>query len=170
MLNRAVRFENDSTDRHDRKHLVDMNTKAIFISLFIALSFHLGAHAQQPASAQTPAAVVRSEKYYRTELYMGMSIPGGSMVSDESWEAFLNDVVTPLFPDGFTVLGGRGQYREASGTIAKEPSHVLVFLYRRSERKAAGNKIEGIRSEYKKRFAQESVLRVDITKSISVSF
>ena len=101
---------------------------------------------------------------------MGMSIPGGSMVSDESWETFLNDVVTPLFPDGFTVLGGRGQYREASGTIAKEPSHVLVFLYRRSERKASGNKIESIRSEYKKRFSQESVLRVDITKSFLVSF
>jgi hypothetical protein len=147
-----------------------MNAKLIFVSFCITLAFYSDVPSQQAAPAHTPAAVVRSEKYYRTELYMGMSIPGGSMVSDESWEAFLNDVVTPLFPDGFTVLGGRGQYREASGTIAKEPSHVLVFLYRRSERKAAGNKIEGIRSEYKKRFAQESVLRVDITKSISVSF
>jgi hypothetical protein len=101
---------------------------------------------------------------------MGMSIPGGGMVSDSDWERFLSEVVTPLFPDGFTVLSGRGQYREASGTIAKEPSHVLVFLYRRADRKAASSKIESIRSEYKKRFSQESVLRVDITKSVKVSF
>ena len=92
------------------------------------------------------------------------------MVSEEDWERFLNDVVTPLFPDGFTVLGGRGQYREASGTIAKEPSHVLVFLYRRPEQKAANGKIEAIRNEYKKRFSQESVMRVDISKSVMVSF
>ena len=101
---------------------------------------------------------------------MGMSIPGGTMISDEAWEKFLSEIVTPLFPDGFTVLGGRGQYREASGTIAREPSHVLVFLYRKADRKAAGAKIEKIRAEYKKQFAQESVLRVDITKSVLVTF
>ena len=92
------------------------------------------------------------------------------MVSDEEWESFLSDVVTPLFPDGFTIIGGRGQYREASGTIAKEPSHVLVFLYRKGDRKTASASVERIRAEYKKRFAQESVLRVDITKSVMVSF
>jgi len=92
------------------------------------------------------------------------------MVSDADWEKFLSDFVTPLFPDGFSVLAGRGQYREATGTIAKEPSHVLVFLYQRAKRKDAGAKIESIRNEYRKRFAQESVLRVDITKSVSVSF
>lgn len=140
------------------------------ISVLLTLAFCSNASAQQTATAPAHAAVVKSEKYYRTELYMGMSIPGGTMVSDESWERFLNDVVTPFFPDGFTVLGGRGQYREASGNIAKEPSHVLVFLYRRAERKDANNKIEGIRAEYKKRFSQESVLRVDITKSVVVSF
>jgi hypothetical protein len=111
-----------------------------------------------------------SEMYYRTELYLGMSIPNGGAVSGEDWEKFLAEVVTPEFPDGFTILAGRGQYREASGTIAKEPSHVLVFLYVRSERKSAGAKIENIRREYKKRFSQESVLRVDITKSVLVSF
>lgn len=154
----------------NRKARLDMKARSIFISLCITLAVFANVPAQQAVPAQTRAAVARSEKYYRTELYMGMSIPGGAMVSDESWETFLNDVVTPLFPDGFTVIGGRGQYREASGRIAKEPSHVLVFLYRRSERKAASNKIESVRSEYKKRFAQESVLRVDITKSVAVSF
>jgi hypothetical protein len=136
----------------------------------LALTLCGGAYSQQTASAPAPEAAVKFESYSRTDLYMGMSIPGGGMVSDSDWERFLSEVVTPLFPDGFTVLSGRGQYREASGTIAKEPSHVLVFLYRRADRKAANSKIESIRSEYKKRFSQESVLRVDITKSVKVSF
>jgi hypothetical protein len=145
--------------------------RIIVIAMCAAPALHAYAFAQPAAApAPTPSAIVRAEKYYRTELYMGMSIPGGAMVRDEEWEKFLSDIVTPLFPDGFTVLSGRGQYREASGTIAKEPSHVLVFLYRRSERKTAGAKVESIRTEYKKRFSQESVLRVDITKSVVVSF
>lgn len=110
-----------------------------------------------------------SGKYFRSELFMGLSIPGGGVVSEEDWEKFLSEVVTPMFPAGFTVLSSRGQYRESSGVIAKEPSHVLVFLYRKSNRKKVGSNIEKIRSEYKKRFQQESVLRVDM-RSVDVKF
>jgi hypothetical protein len=92
------------------------------------------------------------------------------MVDSGDWEKFLSEVVTPLFPDGFTVLDARGQYREASGNIAKEPSYVLVFLYPRQNRGIASAGIEKIRSDYKKRFSQESVLRVDIKKTVFVSF
>lgn len=147
-----------------------MRSRILLITIGLMLVLSANGSAQQATTAPAPAAVVRFDNYYRTELYMGRSIPGGAMVSDEAWERFLADVVTPLFPDGFTALSGRGQYREASGTIAKEPSHVLVFLYRKAERKTAGVKIERIRTEYKKQFSQESVLRVDITKSVSVSF
>lgn len=147
-----------------------MDTKSIFLYLCLTLSVPAHAWGQQAPPAPQPVPVVRSERYHRTELYIGRSIPGGRMVSDEEWEKFLSDVVTPLFPAGFTVLGGRGQYREDSGTIAKEPSHVLVFLYRKAERKMANASIERIRAEYKRRFSQESVLRLDITKSVRVSF
>jgi len=126
-------------------------------------------YAQQIATV-TPTPVVRAEAFYRTELFVGRSIPNGGTVSDAAWEAFLAEIVTPLFPDGFTVLTGRGQYREANGTIAKEASHVLVFLYRKANRKTAGAKVEQIRSEYKRRFSQESVLRVDSRKTSLVSF
>ncbi len=146
-----------------------MHARTLLITVSFLLFANVPTYAQQaPASAVVREA--KAEKYYRTELYLGMSIPGGAMVNDSDWERFLREFVTPLFPDGFSVLLGRGQYREASGTIAKEPSHVLVFLYPRTKRKDAGAKIESIRAEYKKRFAQESVMRVDITKSVFVSF
>jgi hypothetical protein len=149
-----------------------MRIQLLLISAVLTLTFHSGMVAQQTAPAQSPAvsAAVRFEKYYRTELYMGMSIPGGGLVASADWEKFLSEVVTPLFPDGFTVLDARGQYREASGNIAKEPSYVLVFLYPTQNRRVANAGIEKIRSDYKKRFSQESVLRVDIRKTVSVSF
>lgn len=147
-----------------------MNLRKFAAAAFLSLGLYVYVPGQQTATAPAPAAAARFEKYYRTELYMGMSIPGGAMVSDADWEKFLAETVTPLFPDGFTVLKGHGQYREASGTIAKEPSHVVVFLYRRSDRKATDPKIERIRSEYKRMFRQESVLRMDITKQVLVSF
>lgn len=118
------------------------------------------------------AVTVRTEgeKYYRTELYFGRSIPGGGMVTDEQWEQFLDEAVTPRFPDGFTILKGIGQYREKSGKIISEPSQVLVFLYSRNTRKTSRAKIEEIRAAYVKRFDQESVLRMDFKNSVDVSF
>lgn len=100
---------------------------------------------------------------------MGRSIPNGGAVSDAEWEQFLAEVVTPRFPEGFTVLSARGQWRESSGAIAKEPSEVLVFLYKKADRRAADRKIDEIRREYIRRFRQESVMRVDLRKSVIVA-
>ena len=101
---------------------------------------------------------------------MGRSIPGGGEVSDNDWEEFLNDTVTLRFPEGFTVLTGRGQWREASGKVAKELSQVVVFLYKKSDRELAGKNIEDIRQEYIRRFRQEAVMRIDFGKTVLVKF
>ena len=111
-----------------------------------------------------------AEKYYRTELYFGRSIPGGGVVTDEDWERFLAETVTPRFPDGFTILKGVGQYRERSGKIISEPSQILIFLYASKDKKESRAKIEEILNEYVKKFKQESVLRVDLPSRVSVSF
>jgi Protein of unknown function (DUF3574) len=50
--------------------------------------------------------------------------------------------------------------------VEKELSKVLVLLYRFD--KAASDKVEEIRSRYKARFQQQSVLRVD--QAVCVSF
>jgi len=114
--------------------------------------------------------VEQADKYCRTELYFGRSIPDGGMVTDEQWEEFLAEVVTPRFPDGFTILKGIGQYREKSGKIISEPSQVLIFLYSSKTKTESRAKIEEIRKEYVKRFKQESVLRVDLSKPVVISF
>lgn len=95
----------------------------------------------------------------RLELYFGTQRPGGAPVTDAEWAAFLDEEVTPRFPDGLTVLEGNGQWRNSQGVITRETSTLLIILYEPSAEKHAA--IEDIRAAYKDRFDQESVMRVD---------
>ncbi|MFF7476466.1 DUF3574 domain-containing protein [Streptomyces sp. NPDC008092] len=108
------------------------------------------------------AAPARGKPYIETRLLFGTARPdGGPAVTDRQFTAFVDKEVTPDFPDGLTVLNGRGQWRDAHGTIEKERSYVLVLLYPEAAAKGGGRKIEEIRRAYEKAFAQESVGRVD---------
>ena len=102
----------------------------------------------------------------RTELYFGMSRAGGNPVTEGEWEEFMAKEVTPRFPSGLTVVSVRGQWRDSSGTVAKEPSKVLVIFH--ESLKTDNDKFEAIRSAYKKQFGQESVTRA--TSPARVSF
>ena len=124
-----------------------------------------------PISAATATSYASTiDKFIRTDLYFGRTIPGGGTVSEAEWHKFIDEIVTPRFPEGLTVLDADGQWRGKDGTISREESKVIVLLYPRKDRKKMNSKIEEIRSEYKKRFRQESVMRIDITKSVEVSF
>ncbi|HEX6125895.1 MAG TPA: DUF3574 domain-containing protein [Pyrinomonadaceae bacterium] len=117
-----------------------------------------------------PLVARPGEKFVRTELYFGLTKPDKSTLTDVEWSLFVDEVITPRFPDGFTIVDGRGQWRNREGVISKEYSKVFIVVYSRKERGPVGKKIDEIRDEYKKRFDQESVLRVDMTKSVVVSF
>jgi hypothetical protein len=124
----------------------------------LALIVAVALWAPVPALSQ-PSCAEGAFPMARLELYFGTQKPGGAPVTDAEWGAFLNEEVTPRFPDGLTVLTGNGQWRNAAGVITKETSAVLVILYEPSAEKEAA--IEDIRAAYKDRFDQESVMRVD---------
>lgn len=107
--------------------------------------------------------------FVRTELYFGTAKPDG-VVSEEQFERFVDEHVTPRFPDGLTVLKGDGQFRGESGVIVKEQSFVLILLYPYEARADSSRRIERIRALYKRLFDQESVLRVDDPFIVWVSF
>jgi hypothetical protein len=102
----------------------------------------------------------------RTELSFGLSRRDGSSVTDDEWRAFLRTEVTPRFPNGLTVLDSHGQWRGADETIVEEASRVVILLYDPSDR-TASTRIEEIRSVYKARFNQESVMRADSVERLS---
>jgi hypothetical protein len=90
-------------------------------------------------------------------LYFGLNTPDGA-VSEDQRAAFLRDVVTPRFPDGFTTWRADGQWRDARGRIVAEPSFVLDVVH--PDDPATDAKIAAITAAYRTRFTQESVLRV----------
>ncbi|WP_128436857.1 DUF3574 domain-containing protein [Streptomyces cyaneus] len=112
-----------------------------------------------PAASSAP---LRGEPYIETQLFFGTARPdGGPAVTDQQFMAFVDKEVTPDFPDGLTIQAGRGQWRDASGTIEKERSYELILLYPRAGAQSSDRKIEEIRRAYEKAFGQEAVGRVD---------
>jgi len=92
------------------------------------------------------------------QLYFGRSDASGApgAVSDQDWEQFLADTVTPRFPEGLTVTDGAGQWRNESGEILREQSKVLTLLVWPDD--TARQRLDEITAEYESRFNQESVL------------
>jgi Protein of unknown function (DUF3574) len=115
-------------------------------------------------------ARLKTDPFIRTELFFGSERPNKPEVSDVEFKRFLDKEVTPRFPDGLTVLKGFGQFRESDGKIVQESSFVLILLYPRETLRDSSAKIEEIRTLYKERFEQESVLRVDDPRPVRVSF
>ena len=99
------------------------------------------------------------EAVARTDLYFGLSRPGG-VVSEDEFRAFVDAHVSSRFPDGLTLVDGVGHFRDARGTTIREGSKLLILLYSRDD-VDAGSRIEAIRSDYRALFQQESVLRTD---------
>jgi hypothetical protein len=102
-----------------------------------------------------------SECFDRTELYFGLTKAGGGIVQEAEFQKFLDEVVTPRFADGFTLLAGYGQFRREDGAIDKEASKLLILLYSAQTTAASSVKIDEIRDTYRRLFDQRSVLRAD---------
>jgi hypothetical protein len=132
-----------------------------------ALGASVQASAQENAGRQTR---FEASPFIRTELYFGRNKPDGKEVSRKEFDEFLSGFVTERFPDGLTVLKGRGQFLNSKGEVERERSVVLILLYPTSARNEKHIKIEEIRDEYKRRFMQQSVLRVDDPLPVWVSF
>jgi hypothetical protein len=102
----------------------------------------------------------------RSELFFGTSKPDGTEVTDEEFKHFLDEEVTPRFPDGLTLLAGFGQFKNSKGIIVQERSKLLILLYPLDDA-GASDRIEEIRQAYESAFHQESVLRVDSRAGVS---
>jgi hypothetical protein len=130
--------------------------------LFLALAIVAGVVAC--AGRATPATLtpmtaceVGDSVMVRDVLYFGRNRPTGGVVTDAEWQSFLDQVVTPRFPTGLTVVAATGQWRGRSGTVEQERAEILTLFHSGDE--TARGAVAEIAAEYKKRFQQEAVLR-----------
>lgn len=93
----------------------------------------------------------------QTRLFFGMERPAGR-VSEDEWNAFLAEEITPRFPDGLTVTDAVGQWRPAGrpGAVVREPSRVVEIVH--GDKSSAAGEVGRIAARYKARYGQESVM------------
>jgi len=97
-------------------------------------------------------------------LYFGTAKPDG-MVTEEDWQAFLNDSVTPRFPQGLSVWRASGQWKSDAGPVVRESSYVLNIVH--PDNAATEAALNEVVNTYKTKFHQEAVLRVQSAACIS---
>ena len=106
------------------------------------------------------------ERLQTAQLFFGREVAGKPAVSEAAFRRFMDEEVTPRFPDGLTVLDGGGQWKGPQNRLIRESSKlVLIVLPRRGDSMA---RLEAVRTAYKARFQQDSVLLV--TEPACVSF
>jgi Protein of unknown function (DUF3574) len=146
---------------------------ALLVVTPTAVSPQVDASAQQDVVRRPMAQALRGRgamPFARTELFFGTAKPDGTAVTDAEFDTFLNEQITPRFPDGLTLVTALGQFRGESGLIVKEKSFLLILLYPVETARQSGRRIEVIRQLYREMFQQESVLRADDPLPSWISF
>jgi hypothetical protein len=123
-----------------------------------ALVLALALLAARPALAAKSACAASLHPVRTAELFFGQAAEG-RLLADTQWKAFVDEEMTPRFPDGLTVLDAYGQWRRPDGPISREQSKVvLIVLPGRSDDQA---RLDSLIDAYKARFHQLSVLLVE---------
>lgn len=110
-----------------------------------------------PAGVSARTCAVGDTALMREVVYFGRDRPDGGVVSDADWRQFLDEVFTPRFPAGLTIIQATGQWRGESGVVEQEPSEVVTLLHAGDA--TALHDLDEVVTEYKRRFRQEAVLR-----------
>jgi len=108
------------------------------------------------AGLAPPACVPGQQTMLVAELMFGRKIGDRIGVSEPAFRRFLDEEVTPRFPDGLTIVDASGQYRDTErATIIREPSKLLTIVLKDDAEGRA--RLAAIADIYKTRFHQQSV-------------
>jgi hypothetical protein len=139
----------------------------IVIALLIGGPVVRGARSSTNAQSQgTQVTTPPAEAWVRTELFFGLTDRNGHLVSMRSWLHFEDTVLTPAFPDGFTLVKAKGHWLDTNHTPHQEPTEIFIVLYRASDAAAMNRRIEQVSKAYIRQFHQESVLRADSSATV----
>ena len=115
--------------------------------LMVGSSIAFAKNAPCPFSGQTMMLVTR--------LYFGQSQDGKPLAAGQ-WADFLARMVTPRFPEGFTVIDAMGQWRDPrTKTIAQEDTRVVEIAA--PDNAGTRRRIAEVVSLYRARFHQQAV-------------
>jgi Protein of unknown function (DUF3574). len=122
---------------------------------------HSSAPTAPPALAGDPRHPAAAQGWVDVRLFFGMGPADHPEqgVSEAKWRAFLDEEVTPRFPDGLSVADVYGQWQgRDQRRVERLRSKMLMILCIDSQENRA--KMDAIRSAWKQRTGDQSVLRV----------
>lgn len=96
----------------------------------------------------------REPAWVATRLYLGGNMPGGT-VPPADLVRFLDEVVSPAFPEGFTRYDAAGQWRGGAGP-EHEATVVVEVVHHAGDPLAA--RAQEVASAYRATFHQQAVL------------
>ena len=128
---------------------------SVYSLLLISGLLLAGCQSRQPDSASCQVGSAMQQ----TQLWFGLSKPDGQSISTQQWQHFVDQVITPAFPQGLSIVEARGQWLGNDGVRVSENSRGLLLIYPASKEKS--HAIDFIRTRYQQLFAQESVMRID---------
>lgn len=103
-------------------------------------------------SAPKPQACPAGQAPLRTaQLFLGAGAPVAP--GDRDLRRFVDQEITPRFPDGVTVVDGGGQWKGSGNRLIRQASKVVLVVL-----PAGGDsqgKVEAVRTAYRSKFRQD---------------
>lgn len=153
-----------------------MRFRSFLSAAILSLALSGCAHQAAPASPAVAPTLQgdsahpgQTSGWVDTKLYFGLGPADHPEkgVDEAKWREFLDNEVTPRFPDGLSVVDVYGQWQGAGQSSPERlRSKLLIVDYQDS--KENRDKVEAIRVAWKKMTGDQSVLRV--TQAVDVSF
>lgn len=107
------------------------------------------------ATMEMPGVEASLDLALVSRIYLGASIPTGGWVGQDNFKDFLETEVSPLFPNGYTVLQGAGTWRdEVTHQTIQETSRIIEIAHGYQDLAL----IREVAMAYKARFDQQAVM------------
>jgi hypothetical protein len=91
----------------------------------------------------------------RLEIAFGTRLSGGRWIEDAQWDQFVDDVIAPRFPSGFSLYAAEGRWRHSTGAFHRDRTRILlVWAPRTQELRENAATVARL---FKQRFGVESV-------------
>ncbi len=137
-----------------------------YVASICAMALVCASSLYNSVEAETSPCAQGFETYIEYRVFFGRNNNDVEVVTDEAWQVFLEDQITPRFPDGLSVVDVNGQWRDSSGTIIKERTKLLIVLAPPGDKALELSK--ELIDEYKSMFKRGSALLV--TQKVCASF
>jgi len=138
----------------------------LVLTAALALSGCATTRSQEAAALPQQMCPSGQEAMRTSQLFFGRDAVDAQAVTESDFRRFVDEVMTPAFPAGLTVLEGGGQWRGAENQLIREASKVAIIVL--PERRDADRRINAIREAYKARFKQASVLMVTQLSCVAI--